>query len=105
MEGLMKNMCLLGLLLALVIAGEVNGARECGRANPDMEAFKLAYCASAAQNKNASVSGSCCDAVQKLGQNPKCLCAVMLSNTAKASYGSFTYEPLLHIPTLMVGFD
>ncbi|KAM0013161.1 putative lipid-transfer protein DIR1 [Helianthus debilis subsp. tardiflorus] len=87
MEGSMKNMCLLGLLLALVIAGlgEVNGARECGSADPNMEAFKLAPCASAAQDENASVSGSCCAAVRKLGQNPKCLCAVMLSRTAKSS--------------------
>ncbi|KAK9050125.1 hypothetical protein SSX86_030904 [Deinandra increscens subsp. villosa] len=87
MEASMKNICLLGFLLVLVIAefGEVNGAHECGKANPDMEAFKLAPCASAAQSENASVSGSCCAAVKKLGQNPKCLCAVMLSNTAKSS--------------------
>ncbi|XP_076903670.1 uncharacterized protein LOC143558796 [Bidens hawaiensis] len=85
MGGSMKKMCLLGLLLALMIAGlgEVNGAHECGRANPNMEAFKLAPCASAAQDENASVSSSCCAAVRKLGQNPSCLCAVMRSNTAK----------------------
>ncbi|KAK9061133.1 hypothetical protein SSX86_018313 [Deinandra increscens subsp. villosa] len=87
MEASMKNMCLLGLLVALVIAGlgEVHGAGECGKANPDMEAYKLAPCASAAQDEHASVSASCCAAVKKLGQNPKCLCAVMLSNTAKSS--------------------
>ncbi|KAI3793294.1 hypothetical protein L1987_35910 [Smallanthus sonchifolius] len=87
MEASMKNMCLLGFLVVLVIAGlgEVNGSGECGKANPDMEAFKLAPCASAAQDEHASVSGSCCAAVKKLGQNPRCLCAVMLSNTAKSS--------------------
>ncbi|XP_076945653.1 uncharacterized protein LOC143616818 [Bidens hawaiensis] len=87
MEGAMKNICMFGFVVVLVIVGlgEVNGAGECGRANPDMEAFKLAPCASAAQDENASVSGSCCAAVKKLGQNPKCLCAVMLSNTAKSS--------------------
>ncbi|KAL4576320.1 hypothetical protein LXL04_012412 [Taraxacum kok-saghyz] len=87
MEASMKNICLLGFLVALAITslGEVNGAGECGKANPDMEAFKLAPCASAAQDENASVSGSCCAQVKKLGQNPKCLCAVMLSNTAKSS--------------------
>ncbi|XP_076925297.1 uncharacterized protein LOC143588071 isoform X2 [Bidens hawaiensis] len=87
MEGSMRNMCLLGLLLALMIAGlgEVNGAHECGRADPNIEAFKLAPCASAAQDENASVSSSCCAAVKKLGQNPSCLCAVMRSNTAKSS--------------------
>ncbi|KAK1409417.1 hypothetical protein QVD17_35943 [Tagetes erecta] len=87
MEASMKKICLLGFVAALVIAGlgEVNGAGECGKANPDMEAFKLAPCASAAQDEQASVSGSCCAAVKKLGQNPRCLCAVMLSNTAKSS--------------------
>ncbi|KAL8210715.1 hypothetical protein R6Q57_005152 [Mikania cordata] len=87
MEESMKKICLFGFLLVLVIVGlgEVNGAHECGRKNPDMEAFKLAPCASAAQDENASVTSSCCAAVKKLGQNPKCLCAVMLSNTAKSS--------------------
>ena len=87
MEASMKNICLLGFVVALVIAGfgEVNGAGECGRANPDMEAFKLAPCASAAQDVNASVSSSCCAQVKRIGKNPKCLCAVMLSNTAKSS--------------------
>ncbi|PWA36565.1 hypothetical protein CTI12_AA598520 [Artemisia annua] len=76
-----------GVLVVLVLLGlsEVHGAGECGKANPDMEAFKLAPCASAAQDENASVSRSCCAQVKKLGKNPKCLCAVMLSNTAKSS--------------------
>ncbi|GKA34829.1 putative lipid-transfer protein DIR1, partial [Tanacetum coccineum] len=54
----MKNIFLVGVLVVLVIAelSEVNGAGECGKANPDMEAFKLAPCASAAQDENASVS-------------------------------------------------
>ncbi|KAI7739747.1 hypothetical protein M8C21_000513 [Ambrosia artemisiifolia] len=73
------------LMMAIGVAAKVNGAHECGRADPNMEAFKLAPCASAAQDENASVSGSCCAAVRKLGQNPKCLCAVMLSRTAKSS--------------------
>lgn len=87
MEASVKYICLLGFFVVLVIAGfgEVNGAGECGKANPDMEAFKLAPCASAAQDEDASVSSSCCAQVKKLGQNPKCLCAVMLSNTAKSS--------------------
>lgn len=76
-----------GVLVVLVITGisEVHGAGECGKANPDMEAFKLAPCALAVQDENASVSGRCCAQVKKLGKNPKCLCAVMLSNTAKSS--------------------
>ncbi|KAM7499312.1 hypothetical protein LguiA_023726 [Lonicera macranthoides] len=58
---------------------------ECGKASPDMEAMKLAPCASAGLDENASVSRSYCLQVKKLGQKPSCLCAVMLSNTAKSS--------------------
>ena len=47
--------------------------------------MKLIPCASAAGDENAAVSSSCCAQVKKLGQNPKCLCAVMLSNMAKAA--------------------
>ncbi|KAI3508529.1 hypothetical protein L1887_23537 [Cichorium endivia] len=81
----MKLVYFLGFVLVIAAWSEVNGAGECGRANPDMEAFKLAPCASAAQDENASVSGNCCAQVKRIGKNPKCLCAVMLSNTAKAS--------------------
>ncbi|KAL0341348.1 UNVERIFIED_CONTAM: hypothetical protein Sradi_4651600 [Sesamum radiatum] len=42
-------------------------------------------CAEAAQDPNASVSSSCCAQVKRIGQNPKCLCAVMLSDVAKSS--------------------
>lgn len=72
------SFCLLGLC-------PVNGAGECGKASPDSEAFKLAPCISASQNQKAPVSSSCCAQVKKIGQNPSCLCAVMLSNTAKSS--------------------
>ncbi|KAI3757895.1 hypothetical protein L6452_05439 [Arctium lappa] len=89
MAASMKLVHLFGVVLVVLVIitglSEVNGAGECGKANPDMEAFKLAPCASAAQDVNASVSGRCCAQVTKLGKNPKCLCAVMLSNTAKSS--------------------
>ncbi|XP_042026615.1 putative lipid-transfer protein DIR1 [Salvia splendens] len=77
-----KALCLLGLLL-LSLSISTNGAGECPRSTPDNEAMKLAPCASAAQDANAAVPSSCCTQVKKLGQNPKCLCAVMLSNMAK----------------------
>ncbi|KAB1217801.1 hypothetical protein CJ030_MR3G014789 [Morella rubra] len=79
-----KYIFFLVLVAILGIAG-VHGAGECGKSSPDMEAFKLAPCASAAQDKDAEVSDGCCSQVKKIGQNPKCLCAVMLSNTAKSS--------------------
>ncbi|KAB5544316.1 hypothetical protein DKX38_012428 [Salix brachista] len=84
----MKYICLAMFLAILGIAGlnQVDGAGECGRnTTPDMEAFKLAPCSSAAQDENSSVSSQCCARVKKIGQNPACLCAVMLSNTAKSS--------------------
>lgn len=85
----MKLLCLVGFVVLVSVAAGVNrveGAGECGKSTtPDNEAFKLAPCASAAQDENASVSQSCCAQVKKLGQNPSCLCAVVLSNTAKMS--------------------
>ncbi|XP_060170062.1 uncharacterized protein LOC132600710 [Lycium barbarum] len=83
----MKYLCVVGFLALLGIAGfnSADGAGECGRNSPDMEAMKLIPCAEAASDEDASVSRSCCLQIQKIGQNPKCLCAVMLSNTAKSS--------------------
>jgi hypothetical protein len=84
----MKNICFVMFLATLSIAlfNQVDGAGECGKTTtPDKEAFKLAPCASAAQDENASVSSQCCAKVKRIEQNPACLCAVMLSNTAKSS--------------------
>ncbi|PKA56421.1 hypothetical protein AXF42_Ash014924 [Apostasia shenzhenica] len=78
-------LCLLLLLACIAGSRMANGAGECGRVSADMMALQLAPCASASQDANAAVSPSCCSAVHKIGQNPKCLCAVMLSNTAKNS--------------------
>uniref|UniRef100_A0A2P2QUL5 Putative lipid-transfer protein DIR1 n=1 Tax=Rhizophora mucronata TaxID=61149 RepID=A0A2P2QUL5_RHIMU len=84
----MRYTCFLMFIVILGIAGfsQVHGAGECGRStNPDREAFKLAPCASAAQDADAAVSKQCCIQVKRIGQNPACLCAVMLSNTARSS--------------------
>lgn len=84
----MKLICLLGLLvIAVSMAGleRVDGASACGKSTPDNEAMKLAPCATAAQDEKADVSDSCCLQVKRIGQNPSCLCAVMLSDTAKSS--------------------
>lgn len=81
----MKFVFVLGVLLLVGLAG-VNGAGSaCGKASPDDEAMKLAPCASAAQDDKASVPESCCAQVKRMGKNPSCLCAVMLSDTAKSS--------------------
>ncbi|XP_020700704.1 non-specific lipid-transfer protein-like [Dendrobium catenatum] len=83
-----KVKCFVSLaLLFFSCAGfeRVNGAGECGSISADIMAFQMAPCASASQDVNAAVSASCCSAIQKIDQNPKCLCAVMLSNTAKSA--------------------
>lgn len=78
--------CLL-IMIGVIAAGfeGAEGAGECGSIPVERMAIKLAPCASASQNTRAKVSASCCAEVQKLGKNPRCLCAVMLSNTAKSA--------------------
>ncbi|CAN6471558.1 unnamed protein product [Victoria cruziana] len=71
------------LLTVNVGVDMVRGANECGRTPVEMEAFNLAACAGAAQDEKAQVSGSCCSQVKTIGRNPACLCAVMLSRTAR----------------------
>ncbi|KAE9618113.1 hypothetical protein Lal_00041895 [Lupinus albus] len=90
MKGPIKFQIFLGILfIALFMIIEIHrveGGGECGKSTtPDNEAIKLAPCAIAAQNANASVSRSCCAKIKQFGTNPKCLCAVLLSKTAKMS--------------------
>ncbi|KAL2940438.1 putative lipid-transfer protein DIR1 [Bienertia sinuspersici] len=79
----MKIIIVSALVVAVCIAG-VNAAGECGKASPEREAYKLTPCAMAAEDENAPVSDMCCARIKQLGKNPSCLCAVMLSNTAKS---------------------
>ncbi|KAM7531914.1 hypothetical protein LguiB_035324 [Lonicera macranthoides] len=86
MDVSMKVICFLGLLVIIGTAGVDGAGGECGKSTtPDQEAMKLAPCAAAAQDEKAAVSDSCCQQVKKIGQNPSCLCAVLLSDTAKSS--------------------
>lgn len=110
MEASMKHICLVAFLVILGIAqfDRANGAGECGNSNPDREAWKLLPCASAAQNENAAVSDKCCTQVKRIGQNPSCLCAVVLSNTAKSSgvkpEVAITIPKRCNIPDRPVGY-
>nr|CAD1831105.1 unnamed protein product [Ananas comosus var. bracteatus] len=45
---------------------------------------RLAPCLAAVRDLRAPVSPSCCAVVHRLGRSPRCLCAVMLSNTGKS---------------------
>jgi uncharacterized protein (DUF2237 family) len=82
---------LLALFVALVVIGtfgvdnKVNGAGECGSVSPDTMAYRLTPCATAAEDANAQVSSQCCSQVQTFSRNAGCLCAVLLSNTAKSA--------------------
>ncbi|KAL3531759.1 hypothetical protein ACH5RR_005280 [Cinchona calisaya] len=87
MEGSLKfTFVVFGLLVIFGIAViDGAGGGPCGKVSPDEAAISLAPCAMAAQDEKAAVSDSCCAQVKKLGQNPSCLCAVLLSDTAKSS--------------------
>ncbi|KAK1298064.1 hypothetical protein QJS10_CPB14g00745 [Acorus calamus] len=85
----MKNkfFCVLAILLIASIAtfDKANGAGECGGAPADIMAMRLAPCAMASQDPQAAVNPRCCQEVKRMGQNPSCLCAVLLSDTAKSA--------------------
>ncbi|CAL9176632.1 unnamed protein product [Musa hybrid cultivar] len=86
MEVTVKCLYVLALLLLICNDGteRVDGAGECGRVPVRRMALQMAPCASAAQDARLPVSAGCCAAVKKMGRNPSCLCAVMLSDTAKS---------------------
>ncbi|MQL89319.1 hypothetical protein Taro_021894 [Colocasia esculenta] len=86
MEGASKFVCHLVLFMVVVSPALLgaDGAGECGRVSADRMAFRMAPCAQATQDASAPVSDRCCAEVRKLGQTPSCLCAVMLSNTARS---------------------
>ncbi|KAJ1686738.1 hypothetical protein LUZ63_018128 [Rhynchospora breviuscula] len=84
--GFASKHLLLAVVLVLVATSgldQANGAGECGKVSPDQMALKMTPCAPAAQNPKAKVSPQCCTQVQTFGKNPRCLCAVLLSDTAK----------------------
>ncbi|XP_028779736.1 putative lipid-transfer protein DIR1 [Neltuma alba] len=80
----MNNILFLVLvILGLINHSEVYGAGVCGISSPEREAWKLAPCVTAAMDENAPVSERCCNQIKRLGQKIACLCAVVLSSTAK----------------------
>ncbi|KQJ82549.1 non-specific lipid-transfer protein [Brachypodium distachyon] len=86
----MRGLFVLALLVVAAAAGlaarGADAAGECGATPADRMALKLAPCASAGQDPASAPSSGCCTAVHTIGkQSPKCLCAVMLSNTARSA--------------------
>lgn len=84
MAGLFKVVCFV-VLLAVVGGAEGAGGGACGKMSPDKVAVQLVPCAVPARDAKAAVSSSCCLQIKRIGRNPKCLCAVLLSPTAKAA--------------------
>ncbi|KAK3037475.1 LOW QUALITY PROTEIN: hypothetical protein RJ639_031969 [Escallonia herrerae] len=83
MEASLKVIFLLGLITCsgIAVLEKVDGAGPCGKSSPDNEAMKLAPCAAAAQDeKSAWLLPS-----SEENRPEPCLCAVMLSDTAKSS--------------------
>ncbi|XP_047336725.1 putative lipid-transfer protein DIR1 [Impatiens glandulifera] len=69
--------------LALVFEGAHGAGGGCGQT--EMEILKLIPCLSATKDSTVAPSSNCCNEVKVLGQNPSCLCAVLLSNIAKSA--------------------
>ncbi|XP_015691447.2 non-specific lipid-transfer protein Cw18-like [Oryza brachyantha] len=85
MKGVLVVLALVAVAAAAALRG-ADAAGECGATSPDKVALKLAPCASAAKDPKSTPSTGCCTAVHTIGkQSPKCLCAVMLSNTTRSS--------------------
>ncbi|KAK1270203.1 hypothetical protein QJS04_geneDACA007668 [Acorus gramineus] len=93
-----KIFCFLVILLIAIIVTleKADGAGECGRSPANSIAMRLAPCAMASQEPQASVNERCCQQVKIMGQNPSCLCAVLLSDTAK--YAGVKPEVAITIP-------
>lgn len=87
MAGLFNAVCFVVLLAVVAWLGGVEGAGggACGKLSPDKVAEQLAPCSVPARDAKAAVSSSCCLQIKRIGRNPKCLCAVLLSATAKAA--------------------
>ncbi|TVU18571.1 hypothetical protein EJB05_34678 [Eragrostis curvula] len=83
----MRSLVVIALVLAIasVALQGAAAAGECGRVSADRMAFRLAPCISSADDPESTPSSSCCSAVHTIGQSPSCLCAVMLSGTARAA--------------------
>eukprot|EP01018_Ginkgo_biloba_P019331 Gb_33827 [translate_table: standard] len=80
----MKGSMLSLVFLAVMLAAKANAAGECGSTTAESAALRLAPCIQAGQNANAAVSSGCCNEVKKYATDPACLCAIMLSKTAKS---------------------
>ena len=82
----MRPLILLALVVVLAgvaLEGGADAAGECGRSSADRMALRMAPCISAADDPESTPASSCCSAVHTIGKSPSCLCAVMLSGTAK----------------------
>lgn len=94
MESLFKSTNFMLFSIALM-AHMVMGAGECGNTSVEAAALKMAPCAEASQDWQASVSSKCCAATLDVARNLACLCAlIMFGESQKA----FNPQAALAIP-------
>ncbi|GLJ42305.1 hypothetical protein SUGI_0875810 [Cryptomeria japonica] len=94
MESLFKSIIVMLVSVALM-AHMVMGEGECGNTSVEAAALKMAPCAEASQDPQASVSSKCCAAALDVASNPSCLCALIkLGESQKA----FNPQAALTIP-------
>ncbi|EXC19360.1 hypothetical protein L484_010376 [Morus notabilis] len=79
---------LITFLTLLVVVGNdgldgVYGASDCGSFTVQRAAWKLGTCELATKARNIDVPVKCCNLVRSMAQNPRCLCTVALSETAR----------------------
>lgn len=101
-----RSLLLLALIMAasavtLAVARGANGGGAgtgCGGTRPEHLALKLAPCAQAVEDPDATPSGSCCAAVRDIWKRhtPDCLCAMILSDTVK--HAGIRVEVAITIP-------
>ncbi|KAL3640683.1 hypothetical protein CASFOL_015651 [Castilleja foliolosa] len=84
MSVVLKLVCIVTILAIVEFESVTSaGGGQCGKLSPDKLAIKLASCAQAAKVAKAAVPKTCCAQTKIIGRNPKCLCAVLFSPTAK----------------------
>ncbi|PON87622.1 Bifunctional inhibitor/plant lipid transfer protein/seed storage helical domain containing protein [Trema orientale] len=83
------NMKLITFLTLVALMGFIAGpngaygAQVCGTLTVERAAWKLGPCELAAKAGNVKVSSTCCKQLRNMIHNPRCLCAVALSETAR----------------------
>ncbi|XP_021813678.1 uncharacterized protein LOC110756546 [Prunus avium] len=110
MKGPIKSFCFLAFLLTTIAAfgGSAYGVGECGKITTERAGWKLDPCIAASKNKNVKVSIKCCAQLRNMIRNPRCLCAIALSQNAQQSGATpeiaLTIAQRCNIPNRVKGY-